>query len=310
MLASFGETTVVVIDQVPAVAVRTVYATSHITVFGCPPWETNCPVHAGDTQAVVTATIGATTTVCPLTLNQARLSVRQGLSPNTGGPLQTSTTRWPTLYSVPSSFPTQTSWDPAIWSSIFPTGAPAFTDSITTGSFSDGEWTGQPYPLPTLNDAQAALFGFSGYSSSGNSTGSSNGTSGTNGTAGDAAGSTGQSVTMTTGSFAAILSSNMTAYVTTLNAYTSNFSASAAGATSGLGNGTGVPSMGGSGTGVSGTGSSGTIGSGSDGLTTLWDGTVVQTGPVSLQTVNDGKAVPAINLFSLLVAMAALAIAI
>lgn len=302
MLAPFGETTVVIIDQVPAVAVRTVYATSHITVFGCPPWETNCPVHAGNTQAVVTATIGATTTVCPLTLNQARLSVRQGLSPNTGGPLQTSTTRWPTLYSVPSSFPSQTSWDPAIWSSIFPTGAPAFTDPVTTGSFLAGEWTGPPFPLPTLNAAQAAILGVSGGSSNG--TGSMNGTSGYNGTAGGAATSAGQSITMTTGSFAAILSSNMTAYVTTLNAYTANFSAGAAGATGGVSNGTGA-----SGTGSAGTGGSGTVGSGSDGLTTLWDGTVVQTGPVSLQTVNDGKAVP-VNLFSLLVALTALAITI
>ena len=284
LVAPFAQTTIIVIDQVPAVAVRTVYATSHITVFGCPAWEENCPVRNGETQAVVTATIGATTTVCPLTLSQARLSVQQGFSENTGGPLRTTTTRWPTIYSLPSTFEvTQTSWDPAIWASIFPSGAPAFTDPVSTGTFADGEWTGTPSPLPTLSPEQEAILGFSGSNNDASSGGSVNGSSG-------ASGSSGESVTVTTGSFAAIFSSNMTSYITTLNAFTNNYTTEAA-----------VPTG----------GSNGTLPGGFAGspTTTRSNGTVVGTGPVTLQTVNVSPVVP-VNLFSLLVALAGLAFAV
>ena len=252
----------------------------------------------------MTATIGATTTVCPLTFSQARLSRVQALTRPTGGPLETSTTTWPTVYNLPSSFATY-SWDPAIWASIFPEGgAPAFTDPVSTGTFADGEWTGTPFPLPTLNAEQAALFGGDGSASSNVTGGSFNGSSGAGG-AGDA-GSSGQSVTVTTGSFAAIFSSNMTAYVTTLNAFTGNWSAGGSGATGGA---AGVTGGGAGATGGASGATGGVNGSLPGSPTTLSNGTVVGTGPVSLQTVNVSPAIP-VNIFSLLVALSALAFAL
>jgi hypothetical protein len=98
---------------------------------------------------------------------------------------------------------------------------------------------------------------------------------------------------MTTGSFAAILSSNMTSFVTTLNAFTSNYSAGSAAVTSSPG-GAGVAGV---------TGFNGSV---PGSLTTLSNVTVAGGPPVSLQTVNISPAVP-VSLFSLLVAVSALA---
>lgn len=129
--------------------------------------------------------------------------------------------------------------------------------------------------MPSLDPAQAALLGVD---TSNNGSGSA-GTSGPGGAA-----STGQSVTMTTGSFANILSSNMTTYVTTLNALTANFSVGGAAATGG--SNSSLPSS----------------------PTTLSNATVIGGSPIPLKTINIRPAVP-INLFSLLVAMSALAFA-
>jgi hypothetical protein len=100
---------------------------------------------------------------------------------------------------------------------------------------------------------------------------------------------------MTTGSFAAILSSNVTAFVTTLNAFTANYSAGGAAAST---------------AGVSATGwVTGVNGTVPGSQTTLSNATAAGGPPVSLQTVNVSPAVP-VNLFSLLVALSALAFAL
>jgi hypothetical protein len=146
----------------PALAPVTVYQTQLITVLGCPPWETNCPVRHGQTQAVVTATVGVTTTVCPLTFSQVRLSSFSTNVPASeigkGGPFSTRTSIWPTVYCLPSTFPKLSSYSipNSVWSSIFPSGAPSFGNGGVTGSFAPGEFTG--YPSETrLQPSQASL---------------------------------------------------------------------------------------------------------------------------------------------------------
>jgi hypothetical protein len=174
----------------------------------------------------------------------------------------------PSSYNIPSD----------VWASIFPTGAAGLSNGGPVGTFSDGEYTSPPASASTsLSPVQASLLGL-GYDTS-ISIHSAVTTLGSNPS---------QSVNMTTGSFAAILSSNMTAYITTLNAMTYNFSASAAPTDY--------------------AGSNGTL-SGSPTLTTASNGTVLTGSPIPMQTVNVSPAVP-VSLFSLLVAISAVAFAL
>ncbi|KIW00911.1 uncharacterized protein PV09_07656 [Verruconis gallopava] len=271
--APIHRTTVVVVDEIPAIAPITVYSTQHITIWGCPDWETNCPVRNGRTQAVITATVGATTTICPLTYSQARLSSFNIDQPNTGGALSTTTTTWPTAYSLPTSFPALSSYPNIDWSSIFPSGAPAFSKGAVTGSFAPGEYTPLPPDYsPSLSPEQASILGLPARGNASMITAS------------DARPT--ETVSITTGTFAAIMPSNVTAYITTLNAYTetTNLSSSSPPETRN-GSYLAYPAL-------STASNTGRIAS-----------------PIEQQTVNVSPVVP-VNLFGLLVAITAIAFAI
>ncbi|KAG9620998.1 hypothetical protein KCV04_g13784, partial [Aureobasidium melanogenum] len=60
-------TSVLVVEYVPAVSTSTVYQTTQFTVWSCPPDVTNCPLRSATSLAMVTAIVGMSTTICPVT---------------------------------------------------------------------------------------------------------------------------------------------------------------------------------------------------------------------------------------------------
>lgn len=67
-------TSVLVVEYVPAVSTSTVYQTTQFTVWSCPPDVTNCPLRSATSLAMVTAIIGMSTTICPVTFVSTRVS--------------------------------------------------------------------------------------------------------------------------------------------------------------------------------------------------------------------------------------------
>ncbi|KAE9988166.1 hypothetical protein EG328_000122 [Venturia inaequalis] len=104
-------TSVVVVDLFPAVSTSTAYATSLVTILGCPPWETKCPVRH-NSVAVVTLNTAVSTTVCPLTLTSSRFSSYDTEVVSTLAPtppflptVSTTTTTWASNSPRPSQYP-------------------------------------------------------------------------------------------------------------------------------------------------------------------------------------------------------------
>ncbi|TLD19454.1 hypothetical protein E2P81_ATG07071 [Venturia nashicola] len=115
-------TSVVVVDLFPAVSTSTAYATSLVTILGCPPWETKCPVRH-NSVAVVTLNTAVSTTVCPLTLTSSRLSSYDTEVVSTSAPpspflpsMSTTTTTWPSNSPLPSRYP-PLSIQESVWAS-------------------------------------------------------------------------------------------------------------------------------------------------------------------------------------------------
>lgn len=67
-------TSVLVVEYVPAVSTSTVYQTTQFTVWSCPPDVTNCPLRSATSLAMVTAIVGMSTTICPVTFVSTRVS--------------------------------------------------------------------------------------------------------------------------------------------------------------------------------------------------------------------------------------------
>lgn len=344
------QTTLVVYDEYPVVSTSTAFLITHITVLGCPPDVTNCPVRNHGSVAVITATTGVTTTVCPLTMTQARLSSFLTDVPNNGGPLATTTTTWPTAYTLPASpLPTHYNIDPAVFASIFPTGASGIVNgngnSGGGGSVASGSGVYDPAASsssgvydpaassssgvydPAAASSSSGVYGPAASSSSGNydpaaasgSGMSSLGSITSLSPAGSSALSvlqnlpasttvngvgTGvtvvpnptQSVIVTSNSFAAILSSNITTYITNYGELTVNI--------------TRTPQPTGGSPGANSTavgGNSSTLANST--TTTRANSTVSGGAPVPYQTVNISPATP-VNFFGLLVAIFAVSFAL
>jgi hypothetical protein len=67
-------TSVLVVEYVPAVSTSTVYQTTQFTVWSCAPDVLNCPARSATSLALVTAVVGMSTTICPLTFISTRVS--------------------------------------------------------------------------------------------------------------------------------------------------------------------------------------------------------------------------------------------
>ncbi|THV76367.1 hypothetical protein D6D28_01181 [Aureobasidium pullulans] len=130
-------TSVLVVEYVPAVSTSTVYQTTQFTVWSCAPDVTNCPARSATSIAMVTAIIGMSTTICPVTFVSTRVSsyttpASTSYASSTPGASISSASVISTTYSTGSSTITigSSSTDFNYWSTI--SYSASSTESIVT----------------------------------------------------------------------------------------------------------------------------------------------------------------------------------
>ncbi|THY23249.1 hypothetical protein D6D01_06033 [Aureobasidium pullulans] len=130
-------TSVLVVEYVPAVSTSTVYQTTQFTVWSCAPDVTNCPARSATSIAMVTAIIGMSTTICPVTFVSTRVSsyttpASTSYASSTPGASISSVSVISTTYSTGSSTITigSSSTDFNYWSTI--SYSASSTESIVT----------------------------------------------------------------------------------------------------------------------------------------------------------------------------------
>ncbi|CAD0100532.1 unnamed protein product [Aureobasidium mustum] len=136
-------TSVLVVEYVPAVSTSTVYQTTQFTVWSCPPDVTNCPLRSATSLAMVTAIVGMSTTICPVTFVSTRVS--------------SYTTPASTSYA--SSSPGATVSSASVISTTYSTGSSTITIGSSTTSWSF--WSTISYSAtstPSVVTSQATLY--------------------------------------------------------------------------------------------------------------------------------------------------------
>ncbi|KAK6001733.1 hypothetical protein QM012_002223 [Aureobasidium pullulans] len=136
-------TSVLVVEYVPAVSTSTVYQTTQFTIWSCPPDVTNCPLRSATSLAMVTAIVGMSTTICPVTFVSTRVS--------------SYTTPASTSYA--SSSPGATVSSASVISTTYSTGSSTITIGSSTTSWSF--WSTISYSAtstPSVVTSQATLY--------------------------------------------------------------------------------------------------------------------------------------------------------
>ncbi|KAI5268653.1 hypothetical protein E4T47_07719 [Aureobasidium subglaciale] len=161
-------TSVLVVEYVPAVSTSTVYQTTQFTVWSCAPDVLNCPVRSATSLAMVTAIVGMSTTICPVTFLSTRVSsyttpASTSYRSSTPGASISSASAISTTYSTGSSTITigSSTTDFNYWSTI---SYSAFsTESVVTSQAT--LYSGGP-SLPTGVTISSTSMGVSGGSAS------------------------------------------------------------------------------------------------------------------------------------------------
>ncbi|KAI5202883.1 hypothetical protein E4T39_04474 [Aureobasidium subglaciale] len=157
-------TSVLVVEYVPAVSTSTVYQTTQFTVWSCAPDVLNCPVRSATSLAMVTAIVGMSTTICPVTFLSTRVSsyttpASTSYRSSTPGASISSGSAISTTYSTGSSTITigSSTTDFNYWSTI---SYSAFsTESVVTSQAT--LYSGGP-SLPTGVTVSSTIMGVSG----------------------------------------------------------------------------------------------------------------------------------------------------